>query len=531
MVVGTVVLAWVEVPGRPLWPSVVALASVFTLRRALPGLFAGALAGAWILAEGRPDLAFIQLWTRDILPAFGSPWKSGAVVFTLLLGGLVVLLERGGALDGLLRRWLEGGRRGGGRRYQLGVMGLGFLCFFDGLANSLWVGRMAASGADRAGVSRLKLAYLVDATSSPLACVAVISTWIAFQLGLIEEAFQLAGRDLPSSAYALFLQAIPYQFHIWATLALAVIAAARPLDYGRLAAEARLAQAAAVAVREGEAADGGDVDGVAGAWRALVPLGALLGGVGLGLYGSGQAALGRGWLPVSWRGVAEAVGAAPAATVLVVAAGLAVVLAMACYPRRPDRPGAEVVFLEGASSMLGPVLILFGAWALSSTLQALGAAPLLSGLLADTMPAFLLPLLVFVVGGAIAFTTGTSWGTIGLLTPLAVPVALALSPDAGAPLVLATLGAIFSGAVLGDHASPLSDTTVVSAVACGVEPVDHVETQFPYVLRAALIAALAGFLPVGLGLPVWAAWLLGAVALAVLARRGTTISSGKENPD
>jgi Na+/H+ antiporter NhaC len=239
---------------------------------------------------------------------------------------------------------------------------------------------------------------------------------------------------------------------------------------------------------------------------------ALLGG----LYASGAERL---W-PISFRGVMDAFGNAEAAQVLVCASAFACLVAFAFNPRGLDGTHGARIFGEGVRQLLTPALILIGAWVLSSTLKELDASGVIAGLLAERMSLGLFPVAVFLTGTLVSFSTGTSWGTMGVLMPLALPVALRLSgtSDAGAisPVVAATVAGVFSGAVFGDHCSPLSDTTIVSSIACGIEPLEHVRTQLPYALLAAAAAAVIGFLPAGFGAPAWLLLPVGFGALALL---------------
>jgi len=199
------------------WPSVVALALVFSTRNVLMGLLGGAVAGAALLADGRLWEVPLQLVERHLLPNFGSSWKTGAVIFTLLLGGFVHLLERGGVLQALLARLLHGRSR---RKVEAGAGLFGLVCFFDGLANSLMVGRIFQPMAAAAGVSRVRMAYIVDTTSAAVACLAFISTWIAYQLAMIREGFSLAGQEALAEPYRLFFASVPHNYYAWFALLL-----------------------------------------------------------------------------------------------------------------------------------------------------------------------------------------------------------------------------------------------------------------------------------------------------------------------
>lgn len=600
-----------------LWPSAVALASVLLTRKVLGGLAGGALAGSILLAGGDPVSGFFALIQVHFLPLFGSSWKTGALIFTLTLGGFVALIEKGGGLNALIRR-IAGGGGDPRRRTQLAGFGLGMVCFFDGLANSMMVGRIMLPLARRVGVSRVKLAYLVDSTSSSVACVAFVSTWIAYQLAMIQEGFAVAGLEGEARPYSLFFQSIPYNFYAWFTLALLLVVILRSWDIGpmkRFEAEAWQAvcgkhperpEAAPLAASP-HLEPGRSEPGL---WRALVPVAVLIAALLGGLYADGIRALNaeravereairtavtdleslyrempqhpdliagaersgisipgyieerrqsaetriaeahqplRAW-PVDLRKLSQAFSSADAAFVLVWTSLVASAVAFLLFPRRWWRerghcamettgPGAAVggqpeatgsspiptagdLFLGGVLTLFGPILILISAWMLGSTLEALHASEVLAVVLEGKLPLWLLPAVTFLTGAAISFSTGTAWGTMGILMPLALPVALRLAgaePEALPTALLAgVVAAVFSGAVFGDHCSPISDTTIVSSIACGVEPHDHVRTQLPYALIAALVALLLGFLPAGLGLTPWVSLLLGVAALLAL---------------
>jgi len=166
--------------------------------------------------------------------------------------------------------------------------------------------------------------------------------------------------------------------------------------------------------------------------------------------------------------------------------------------------------------MVGPIFILLAAWIMSSVIGELGTAVLISRLATETSTLVLLPSLTFLTGAAISFATGTSWGTMGLLFPLAVPAAAVMGADD--PFLAVIVAAVFSGAVFGDHCSPFSDTTIVTSISCGVEPHDHVRTQIPYAMITAAVAIAFGFLPAGLGFPWFVSMILGAAMLLVLPR-------------
>ena len=493
---------------RALWPSVVALGVVLLVRRVPTGLLAGGTAGVIILAGGNPIHGFVSFFSDHLIPALQDSWKIGAIIFTLLLGGLVALVEKGGGLQSLVSRFL-GGRAGSGRRCELATVGMGLVVFCDGLANSIMVGRMMRGLADRCGVSRVRLAYLVDSTSSTVACLAFVSTWIATQLAMIREGYALAGRAGESEPYVLFFRSIPYNFYCLFTLFLVLVSVVRKFNLGAMrefegrASKAHLegGRETEVDFRNGKGSEDGA--GFRGAhWTAAVaPIVCLIAVMIGGIYLSGVE---RPW-PVSLSKIVESFGGGQVVDVLIAASALASMVAFALFPKSGGLPPASQVYMQGVQSLFLPVLILLGAWILSSTLTDLRAGEVISGLLRGRIPLFALPSTIFVVGALISFSTGSAWGTMSILMPLAVSVVFGFADqgmmDADHSLLATVVGAVFSGAVFGDHCSPISDTTIVASIACDVTTHDHVRTQLPYALLAAATAAIIGFIPSGLGAP------------------------------
>lgn len=506
-------LTWVFVATdwqiQALWPSILALVSVLLLRKVIGGLLIGGSAGAVLLSNGNPATAFMAFFTEHLIPSLQSGWNISVLIFTLLLGGFVALIEKGGGIQALTQRWLQSSN-GLKKKVQWSAYALGLVCFFDGLANSLLVGKSFTPLAKQAGVSKEKLAYIVDSTSASVACVAVISTWIAYQLSMIQQGYELAG-ETEINSFALFFRSIPLNFYCWFTLVLLGLVIARNWNIGPMQAVENATVAATGASEQ--ATDVGNPR--TGAWRAVVPLILLIGGLIVGLYLDGVQG---GVLPINLTKVARAFGAADAAKILVSLSALACIVAYLTNRSSLTQEDAGAVFMNGVLHLFTPCLILISVWVLSSTIKGLGAAEVLSQLLEDNLPASLFPAAVFLVGAVISFTTGSSWGTMGVLMPLALPVAILTTggPDANSVLIPATVAAVFSGAVFGDHCSPLSDTTIVASIACDLEPLDHVRTQIPYALIAAGVALVIGFIPVGLGLPGWLSLVLGVGVLFLL---------------
>jgi Na+/H+ antiporter NhaC len=513
---------------RPLWPPLLALVVVFSTRLAAWGLFLGGAAGCLLLAGGDPLRAAVTWWNGHLGPAFlGSwtmtdgfaalpsqwhQWHLGAVAFTLLLGAFAALLEHGGGLRSLLHRDVQGAPAAP-RRFLTSVYGLGLLCFFDGLANSLMVGRVTRPLADRLRIPRAFLAYVVDTTSSAVACVAFISTWIAVQLTLIGDGSAALGIETP--AYLLFLQSVPRNYYCLFALLLGFLAVRRQWMIGPMR------KARTVELREEDSAA---ETPTAPLWRALVPLLVLVLAIPLLYY-----LLHRGpevppRFPVTPHKIQEALGSNSGPAAFVAGSALALLVAGALLspfdPRRVLR-----VARRGALQLLPALGVLVLAWVLGSVLRDLGTAAQVADLLGGSVPLPFLPAAVSLLGCLMSFVSGTSWGTMALLMPLALPAigpmaeAQGLPAEAVAQAVPAVIAAVFGGAVFGDHCSPFSDTTIVSALACGITTTEHTLTQLPYALLAAGVALGAGYLPHAVGLDHRLGLLAGAIVLVAVVRK------------
>ncbi|MCF8128787.1 MAG: hypothetical protein K9N10_09745 [Deltaproteobacteria bacterium] len=505
-----VVAAW-DTPLKTLWPVIVALTLVVITRRAFWGLLIGAFAGSVILCNGNPWQAYLELFARHLAPSLESSWKVGAILFTLVLGGFAAVLHEGTGFQTILH-FFVGKRANAARRFQSAAAGLGIICFFDGLANSMLVGRVCKDMAEKCGVSRVKLAYIVDSTSSAVACVAFVSTWIAYQLSMIKEGFRMAGRDV--NPYLIFIKSIPFNFYCWFTLVMLFVSILRRFNPGpmqRFENEARaLTTAGEPTLFAGKSA---------GVHSVLIPLITLISLFFIGFYLLGSPE--PKW-PVTAEKITAAFGSNAGPLVLVLSSLIATCIALLLFPARKDGHLIQgmLAFKGGVQSLIGPIFILVAAWIIGSVLGELGTAEYLSSMVSKTNAAVLIPSLIFVTGALISFSTGSSWGTMGILFPLAIPIA-ATACRAGDPAWQETylqisVAAVFSGAVFGDHCSPFSDTTIISSISCGVEPHDHIRTQIPFAFITAVIAVLFGFLPAGLGLSPFLSLLAGALCLMFL---------------
>ena len=492
---------------QPILPPLIALALLALTSRAGLSLLVGSLAGVLLIDAGSPWASPVRLLTHHLGPSLLSTWHWSSLIFTLLLAAFAAIVERSGALASLLKKWSQGGSADPSSRLQVSMVGLGLVCFFDGLANALMLGRVGRSLADQAGLSREKLAYIVDTTSSAVACVAFLSTWSVFQLTLIRG--ELAGSLFTEPAYLYFLKSIPSNFYCLGSLLLVVLAARwnwnpPPMSSAkaRPPVETKLSHASDSQTTSLKAAIG--------------PIAILLLSVPLSfwLLGGGK------WFPSSLQDIQNAFATSLGPYALLLAGVISVLGAIAFFPHQKKEALAAIP--SGVRSILPALIVLVMAWTLGSTLSELKTGEYLAALLGEGFQVSFLPGAAFILGCLIAFSTGTSWGTMALLMPLALGTFLSmigersLDPATVAPLLPAIIAAVFGGAVFGDHASPFSDTTIVSALACDVTTTRHVATQLPYALLASGCAILFGYLPIGLGLPPLLVSLLPLVAIVLI---------------
>jgi tetracycline resistance efflux pump len=519
--------AWLLLPDLKaspavLWPSVLAVGLAFVTRDIYLSLFLGAFSGALLLHGGNPWAAFHDLLLGRLIPSLTDRWNISVLIFTLLMGGFVEVLNRNGGMAALTVRVM--GQSRSPRRAGLGAYFMGWLVFFDGLASSMLAGKTLRPIADRAGLSREKLAFVVDSTSAPIAGLALLSTWVAYEMSVIRQGLANTGDAALAEAVAPFswlVLSLPFRFYNWFMLLLVFLLIWLMRDWGPML-EAERASRAKCRTEPAVAAESTVGSHIA---LALVPLAVLVLGVFGGLYVGG----GGLELTLTFAHLVQAMGKADAAAVFVLATAVAalVALALTAVFRRSDalsdaREDGMQSFFRGMQQMFLPALILVFAWMLNSVIKELGTANYLVTLLGERLPAAWLPALVFLLAATISFSTGTSRGTMAIVMPLAIPLAVTLTGfHAGvvaSPELVATVGAVLAGAVFGDHCSPISDTTIVSAFSSDCDVMAHVRTQLPYALTAGFLAIILGYLPAGFGVSPYLLLAIGALACWLLVR-------------
>ena len=534
------------IPGwLALLPPLIAIALALAFKDVLLSLFVGVFAGALILFDWNPVTALARSIDHFIAASLADADQAKIVIFTALLGGMVGLISKSGGTQGIVERlrvYATNSRRG-----QVATWILGVLIFFDDYANTLIVGSTMRPITDRLKVSREKLAYIVDSTAAPVASVMPISSWIGFEVGLIAAAF--TALELPYNAYATFVASIPYRFYPLLALVLGFTIAITGRDLGPMLRAERRAQSTGKLLADGAlplaSYDAKRLAPPEGAPRralnAFIPILTVIVVALAGMYRSGSRGLDRSAVDSSLAWLREVFGNADSIAALLWAslAGLLMAAVLPLAQRILSLRQSMEAAVEGFKSMLLALMVLVLAWSIGSVCAELHTADYVVGAAQQILSPHLLPVVVFVLSAAVAFATGSSWGTLAILMPLVVPIANGLATDAGmavgsaaySTILIGTISSVLAGSVWGDHCSPISDTTILSSTASACDHIAHVRTQMPYALAVGLLAIAIGDLPSAYGLHPVISLLAGTVVIVAgvlwLGQRSEPLTSPK----
>ena len=514
-------------------PPIVAILLAFITKNVVISLFIGVLSGGFILnltgfnVFGALTQAFLDFINRA-LNSLSDPWNAGIVMQVLVIGGVINLVAKMGGAKAIAEALAKKAKTA--KSAQLITWFLGICVFFDDYANSLIVGPIMRPVADKMKISRERLAFIIDATAAPIAGLAIISTWIGLEVSLISEGFESIGVE--ASGFGVFLQTIPYRFYNILILAFIVITIITLREFGPM----RKAEISArklkdltneeIAVTSSHMDELEPKEGVKlSIWNAIVPIGALIISAIVAFYYSGYSSIMAGDdiaikaivtnSPLSFKAILEVFAASDASIALLQSAIFSTVVAivMAVWKKIFTISEAIEVWIDGMKGLIITAVILILAWSLGSVIKELGAAEYLVEALNGAIPAFLLPSLIFILGAIISFSTGSAYGTMSILMPLAIPLAYKINPEMS--FVIVSTSAVLTGAIFGDHCSPISDTTILSSMGAGCNHIDHVKTQMWYALFVAAITILFGYIPAGFGLPIYIVLPMSFVALFI----------------
>ncbi len=516
----------------PLWlsilPPLIAIIMALITKEVFSSLFIGLLIGTSVIYKYSGAAFFVAVFKGAfaiidtyLMQALLSHEHLSIIIFSMLIGGMVTLISLNGGMKGIvniLSKYANNRRSGQFITYIMGM-----LIFFDDYANTLVVGNTMRPVTDKLKISREKLAYIVDSTSAPIAAIAFITTWIGAELSYIQQGIAEVG--LSSSAYSVFLQSLKYSFYPILTLIFVPILVWQRRDFGpMLKAEKQAISSQHTStdkkgrspqiMKELEVADD-----VSPRWfNAVIPvLIVVLGTIGGLIY--------TGWNPGVWGNEAlsftsklsTTIGDADVFNALIWSslAGVFAALLLTTSQRILNLKESIEGLINGFKTMFHAILILSLAWSLALLTDHLHTAEFITGILTsiNISPEFI-PALTFAFSAAIAFSTGSSWGTMAIIYPLILPAIWKIGLEAGMdteailPLFYNAVSSVLAGAVLGDHCSPISDTTILSSLACSCHHIHHVRTQMPYALLVGTIALLVGTLPSAFGFPIILSYII-----------------------
>ncbi len=553
----------------PLWlsilPPMIAIGLALLFKEVLISLFAGIWVGAFIAGglrfEGLLGIVKSLMTTVEkyVINALNDGGHLSIIVFSLLVGGMVAIISRNGGMAGVVHRMTKYAKTPRSAQFITWLLGVGI--FFDDYANTLIVGNTMRSVTDKFRISREKLAYIVDSTAAPVASIAFITTWIGAELGYIGDGIEgVAGlEDL--SAYSVFLESLKYSFYPILTLGFILFIIITKRDFGPMLKAEQRARATGLVKGQGtkgeHVEETEDLSPVPGAplrsRNAIIPVLTVIIMTILGLLDTGLSSVyaeladppaSDGW-GATWSAMegdfffklGEVVGAADSYVALLWASISGVVIAIILtVSQRIMNIGQTMGSLtSGFKAMFSAVMILTLAWALALTTEDLHTATFLVDLLGDSLNPYFIPPIIFVLSALVSFSTGSSWSTMAIIYPIAIPLTWAVATGAGweyaeaHSLLYNVISIVLAASLLGDHCSPISDTTILSSLASDCNHIDHVRTQLPYALTVGATSLVLGTLASMLGggwMLCLSLWVIGLGFLYFVVRwRGTVVDA------
>lgn len=526
-----------------LLPPLVTIVLAFVTRNVIFSLFMGIFSGTFMVNISGENIiyaffgAFIDMSSK-MVGSLADSWNAGIVLQVLTIGGMIAVVTKMGGLKAIAQKLAARAKTPATAQIYTWIMG--FLIFFDDYANSLIIGPIMRPVTDKLKISREKLAFIIDSTAAPIAGLALISTWIGYELSLIKDAYVAIGQP-DVNAFAIFVETLPYRFYNILMLAFVFFTAYTLREFGPMHT------AAVRAYETGHVSNPETTSSVMNQensfmlpkedreysiYNAIIPILLLIIVSIVGFYINGKSALEGDVLkaveanPYSFASLRDCFGAADASIVIFEAALLSslVAIGMGLQQKIFDLHEAIETWVFGVKALVITAVILILAWSLSAIMKELGTATYLVTVLSDSTPQYILPTIIFVLGSIISFSTGTSYGTMGILMPLTIPLANAIGIHTGLEgdelnsYTILNVGAVLTGAIFGDHCSPISDTTILSSMASSCNHMDHVSTQLHYALFVGVVAILFGFLPAAFGVPVYILLPLGLLVVYLVIR-------------
>lgn len=480
-------------------PPIVAISLALATKEVYSSLFVGVVTGGLLYSGFSFEGTINHVYTDGVVKVLSDSYNVGILIFLVILGIIVSLMNKSGG-SAAFGRWAQTkikNRVGA----QLATIGLGALIFIDDYFNCLTVGSVMRPVTDKFQISRAKLAYLIDSTAAPICIIAPISSWAAAVSGFVPG---------ETNGIALFIQCIPFNFYALFTVLFMICISVMKSDYGLMELHelnAIKGDLYTTSERPYESFEESIKEDDGHLLDMLLPVLVLIVCCVTGMIWSGGFFEGNGFV--------EAFSNSDASVGLAVGSFFGLIITLVLYMARRVMTFSE--FMEcvpqGFVSMITPILILTFAWALKSMTDSLGAAPYVAGLIENSAGGFVnfLPAIIFLIGCFLAFATGTSWGTFGIL----IPIVVSAFQDTDPQLMIIAMSACMAGAVCGDHCSPISDTTIMASAGAQCFHLNHVNTQLAYALTVAAIATVS-FIVAGFTRSAMFGWIVGIVLVIVV---------------
>lgn len=479
-----------------LLPPIIAIALALITKEVYSSLFAGIIVGALLYANFNLELMVNTMFYsgNGLVFKIADSWNAGILIFLVMLGILVALMNKAGG-SAAFGAWASKHIKTRVSA-QLATLVLGVLIFVDDYFNCLTVGSVMRPVTDRHNISRAKLAYIIDATAAPVCIIAPISSWAAAVTSSVPE-------DSGINGFSVFLQTIPFNLYALLTIVMMIVIIVAKIDYGPMRKHelnAIKGDLFTTPDRPFDESDEGHVNSRANVWDLVLPILVLIAACIIMMVYTGGFFSGEPFI--------SAFANCDASMGLVLGGFIAIMFTFVYYMLRNIISFKDMTecIPEGFKAMIAPVLILAFAWTLSGMTNLLGADVFVAGVVAGSAKALLgfLPVIIFLIAAGLAFATGTSWGTFGIL----IPIVIGVFPEG--QMMVISIAACLAGAVCGDHCSPISDTTIMASAGAHSNHINHVNTQIPYAITVLVVSAI-GYAIMGI------MYVAGAVSAAVVA--------------
>lgn len=454
-------------------PPVVAIVLALITKEVYSSLFVGILIGGAFWSGFKPEATILHVFQDGVVGVLTDSYNMGILVFLVILGVMVCMMNKAGG-SAAFGRWAKEHIKTRASA-QLATIALGVLIFIDDYFNCLTVGSVMRPVTDSHNVSRAKLAYLIDATAAPICIIAPISSWAAAVTGFVK------GED----GFSIFIRAIPYNYYAILTIIMMVTLVLAKEDYGPMKAHEKNAIEGDLFTTGDRPFENATENAIYNKGKVIdlvFPILSLIVCCVIGMIYSGGFFSGTGFV--------EAFSGSDASVGLMLGSFFAMVITIVFYAvRKVLRFSDSMACIpEGFKAMVPAILILTFAWTLKAMTDSLGAAPFVASVMNSAAGGLmnLLPAIIFLVGCFLAFATGTSWGTFGIL----IPIVVAVFQGTNETMMIISISACMAGAVCGDHCSPISDTTIMASAGAQCNHVNHVSTQLPYAMTVAAVSCI-----------------------------------------